>query len=188
MGWTHPSRKRSTTSDGPGDPLNLLQYFTSFARRSLDSYDFKAFVLDFFSNDKEASAFLGKLDWEWWFYTPGLPPKPEYDTSLVDACYVLAAKWEKRSQEEFQPKASDIADFTSSQVVVFLENVRGFEKPMDKEGVVLMNNAYGFAKSGNAEILTPFLQIGLKARNEELYGVTTRFLGEVGRMKFVRPL
>ena len=77
---------------------------------------------------------------------------------------------------------------TSSQIVVFLETVQGFEKPLGKEDVKIMDKAYGFSGSGNAEILSRFLEIGLKARVKEMYGVTARFLGEVGRMKFVRPL
>ena len=148
-------------------------------------------MLSFFSKDKDAYTFLENLDWDSWFYNPGFPPKPVYDTSLVDICYALASKWEQRAtngDENFQPEASDIADLTSSQIVVFLERVQEFKQPLGKDEVQLMNESYGFAKSGNAEVLSRFLAIGLKAKDAELYELTAKFLGEIGRMKFVRPL
>ena len=77
---------------------------------------------------------------------------------------------------------------TSSQVVVFLETVQGFEKPLGKEAVKLMNAQYGLGASGNAEVSSRFLAIAIKAREEGLYEVAVGFLGTVGRMKFVRPL
>lgn len=167
------------------------QYFSTFARRSLDSYEFKSCLLEYFSSDSAASTFLETLDWDTWYYAPGLPPKPDYDTSLVDTCYALASKWEKLANgadSTFKPRKEDIADMRSSQVVVFLERLQESEKPLGKDKVKLMDKSYGFGGSGNAEILSRFLEIALKAQVEELYEVATRFLGEVGRMKFVRPL
>lgn len=71
----------------------IPHYFTTWARKSLTSFDFKATLLDFYSEDAEASKALKSVDWETWFYAPGLPPKPDFDTSLVDECYALADKW-----------------------------------------------------------------------------------------------
>jgi hypothetical protein len=65
-------------------------------KKSLDSYDFKATLLDFFKSDNEASKKLESVDWDMWFYKPGLPPKPKFDTSMVDKCYDLAKNWESK--------------------------------------------------------------------------------------------
>ena len=72
----------------------IPHYFTTWLKKSLDSYDFKATLLDFFKSDKEASKALESVDWDAWFYKPGLPPKPKFDTSMVDNCYALAKSWE----------------------------------------------------------------------------------------------
>jgi leukotriene-A4 hydrolase len=72
----------------------IPHYFTTWMKKSLDSYDFKATLLDFFASDKDASKALEAVDWDSWFYKPGLPPKPYFDTSIVDKCYALADKWE----------------------------------------------------------------------------------------------
>lgn len=55
--------------------------------------------MDFFVEmaDKEGGEELRKkiesIDWETKFYGPGLPPKPEFDTSNVDVCYSLVDKF-----------------------------------------------------------------------------------------------
>lgn len=168
-----------------------FQYFTSFARKSLDSNEFKQNLIDFYSSDPIAASALESLDWDAWFYAPGFPPKPDFDTSLVDVCYELAAKWEFRSLDEssdFQPQASDIKGWTANQVVVFLERVQGFKRPLKDEDARSMGTEYEFTKSQNVEVLSRYYLIGLKARDEDVYGLTVELLGKVGRMKFVRPL
>lgn len=77
----------------------IPHYFTTWAKKSLDSYDFKATLLDFYARggkgaDTNVSKTLESVDWDTWFYAPGLPPKPKFDTSMVDKCYALADKWE----------------------------------------------------------------------------------------------
>lgn len=171
--------------------LPLSQYFATYARRSLDSFEFKSTLLSFFSDDREAYAFLKNLDWDKWFYDPGFPPKPDFDTSVADSCYALASQWENLNDNpgaEFRPSSSDIAGWESNQVVVFLEVVQEFKKPLGKKEVYIMDEQYGLLKSGNAELTSRFFAIGLKAKAEEVYGPTVELLGKVGRMKFVRPL
>ncbi|KAL2872253.1 bifunctional aminopeptidase/epoxide hydrolase [Aspergillus lucknowensis] len=164
----------------------IPHYFTKFKGKSLDSYEFKSTVLDFFAPDAEASKLLQELDWDSWFYKPGLPPKPDFDTSLVDVVYELAKKW--RSSESFQPQPSDIQDLTANQIVVFLEQVLLFEQPLTAERSKLMGDVYGFAKSENIEVSNLYLRVGLKAGDTSVLEPTTDLLGRIGRMKFVRPL
>ena len=165
-----------------------MKYFTTFARRSLDSYDFKANLLSFFASDDMAASALSKVDWDAWFYSPGFPPKPDFDTSLVDVCYHLASKWEKSIKEGFGPKKEDIQGWTANQVVVFLDRVQDFAHSLDKRESQAMGSAYGFAKSGNVEVVARYFQVGLKAKDDKVYSPTADLLGKVGRMKFVRPL
>ena len=84
----------------------IPHYFRVWARKSLDSYEFKATLLDFFGEggkgeNKEVARKLDGVDWDEKFYKPGLPPKPEFDTSMVDKCYALAAEWEKEVSISF---------------------------------------------------------------------------------------
>ncbi len=88
----------------------------------------------------------------------------------------------------FKPDPSDIIGWTANQLVVFMERVQDFETPLRKEDVRLMDKSYGFLKSRNVELVSRYLAIGLRARDEDVYRPATELLGQVGRMKFVRPL
>lgn len=128
------------------------------------------------------------MDWDTWFYSPGLPPKPDFDTSLVDVCYDLAFKWENDLEGSFEPRSDDIKGWTANQIVVFLNSVQAFKKPMSKANTQTMGSTYGFARSGNVEVVARFFQVALKAKDHSVYEPTAELLGNVGRMKFVRPL
>lgn len=171
--------------------LTQIQYFQTFARKSLDSIQFKDTLINYFSSDSSASSALHSLDWDKWFYAPGFPPKPDFDTSLADVCYALASKWESRSTEQgqgFQPQSSDVTSWTANQVVVFLERVQEFKTALKPQDVRLMAAEYRFTGSKNVEILSRYFAVGLKAKDEQVYEPTAELLGKVGRMKFVRPL
>lgn len=170
----------------------MMEYFTKYKQKSLDSYDFKFTLIEFFASDSAATKSLQDLDWDSWFYKPGFPPKPSFDTSLVDVCYKLAGQWEALSKGDgkagFEPQKSDIDGWTANQVVVFLERVQDFAHSLKKDDVELMGERYGFAKSQNVEVVSRYFVVGLKAKDRGVYGPTAQLLGRVGRMKFVRPL
>jgi leukotriene-A4 hydrolase len=84
----------------------IPHYFTTWQKKSLDSYEFKSTLLSFFASDATASKALAEVDWDTWFYKPGLPPKPKFDTSMVDKCYALAEKWEAASEVSSCPPST----------------------------------------------------------------------------------
>lgn len=169
-----------------------MQYFTTFKFKSLDSYDFKSTLLSFFESDGDASKKLSELDWDTWFYSPGYPPKPDFDTSMVDKCYALADKWATRIKGAptamFEPSKSDIEDWSANQSVVFLEKLQSLPDQFTPEDVELMGSTYGYSSSKNVELVSRFYSIGLKAKDDKVFEPTAELLGKVGRMKFVRPL
>lgn len=73
-------------------------YFRKWSTKSLDSYEFKDTFLEFFSTPEYAALKdkLASIDWEGRFYSRGLPPKPEFDNSLIDVCYKLADQWKDK--------------------------------------------------------------------------------------------
>lgn len=154
----------------------------------MDSDEFKSTLLSFFGPDAEASKNLREVDWDAWFYKPGLPPKPDFDTSLANVVYELANKWRGLPEFSFHPQPSDIQGLTANQIVVFLEQVLLFEQPLTADLSKIMGEVYGFAKSENIEVSNLYLQIGLKAGDKSVIEPTVDLLGKIGRMKFVRPL
>ena len=144
--------------------------------------------MDFFSSDAQASNLLRDLDWDKWFYSPGLPPKPDFDTSLVDLIYELARKWQSLPETSFIPAETDVKGLLSNQLVVFLKQILSSEKPLTPELSRLMGRVYGFLNSTNIEVLNVYLQVCLKAGDHSIIESTVELLGKIGRMKFVRPL
>jgi leukotriene-A4 hydrolase len=169
----------------------IPHYFQTFKFRSLDSYEFKSCLLDFFAQDSEASKKLNEFDWDHLFYAPGYPAKPDFDDTLVKSCYALADKWKlvaNGSAGDWSPKSTDIEGWVANQSVVFLERVQGFAEKLSKEKVLEMGSTYQYDKSQNIELVSRYFSIGLKARVQELYQPSADLLGRIGRMKFVRPL
>jgi leukotriene-A4 hydrolase len=124
-----------------------------------------------------------------WYYKTGFPPKPDFDTSLVDVCYNLADKWASLfDSTSFKPSKDDIKGWTANQAVVFLEKIQGFEKHLTPKHSRMMGDTYGFASSKNVELVSRYFVVGLQAKDESVYEPTSALLGQVGRMKFVRPL
>ncbi|RKF51371.1 Leukotriene A-4 hydrolase-like protein [Golovinomyces cichoracearum] len=160
-------------------------YFNRWSKKSLDSYEFKATLLDFFKSDPEALLKLSSVDWNTWFHKPGLPPKPQFDTSLVDKCYSLADQWKSK---QYSPSASDISGWSANQIVVFLERVQHFTVPLSISQSRAMGKVYSLEKSQNVELTSRYFTIGLIARDTSVYQATADLLGKTGRMKFVRPL
>lgn len=85
-------------------------YFTKWTNKSLDSYEFKATFLEFFDRPEYADLKdkIAQIDWEGRFYSPGMPPKPDFDTSLIDACYKLADQWKKKVRQSLEYSSDPI--------------------------------------------------------------------------------
>ncbi len=68
------------------------------------------------------------IDWDVWFYAPGLPPVTnEYDTSTAQAAYDLAVKWHTAdvmgvgAQPPEGASPDDIKGWGSEQVSTIME-------------------------------------------------------------------
>ncbi|KAF2877473.1 peptidase family M1-domain-containing protein [Massariosphaeria phaeospora] len=169
----------------------IPHYFETFKFKSVDSYDFKSCLVDFFASDAEANKKLTEFDWDKLFYAPGYPAKPDFDESMVKSCYELADKWQARVTEKdssFKPSPSDISSWVANQSVVFLERIQTFGSSFSASGIHLLGSTYAYTSTQNIEVLSRFLCLGLKAKATETYEPAAELLGKIGRMKFVRPL
>lgn len=134
-----------------------------------------------------------KVEWEKWFNDVGYPPvdvKSLFDKSLAVASAELATSWAEAP--ETGPKdasAKDIEGWSSAQTVHFLEALSASnENGLSKEKLTALGDAYGFSKTKNSEIRMRWLSLCLKSKDERAFDQVIAFLGEQGRMKFVRPL
>ena len=160
----------------------IPHYFSTFAQKSLDSFEFKETFINFFANDPSASAQISKIDWQTWFYAPGFPPKPDFDTSMVDISYKLASQWESRSKDpsKFNPTSQDIIHLSANQIVVFLETLQLLTPSITANDAHLMGQVYGFSTSRNMELTARYLQLALRAGDKAAEGSAVELLGKIG--------
>lgn len=170
------------------DPF-IPYYFNKFKYKSLDSYQFKETLYEFFTSKKDI---LDSIDWDTWFNKPGLPPKPKFDTTLVDEIYSLVNKWisaDSNDLSKFSHK--DIESWTTTQYQVFLDEISAqfdsvqVSKP---DFVNALNKAYRFEESQNMEVTFRYYSLTLQAEMKDKYEIISEWLGSVGRMKYVRPV
>lgn len=89
--------------------------------------------------------------------------------------------------QTFEPSADDVQTFTANQKLVFLGKLQK-SGPLSAERAQLLGRVYDFISSKNIEIKTAYFLVALEANDLTCYYSAAQLLGQVGRMKFVRPL
>ncbi|NXD32286.1 LKHA4 aminopeptidase, partial [Spelaeornis formosus] len=171
----------------------MKDYVRQFNGTSITTEQWRAHLFHFFGNQPDGQEYiraLGKVDWDEWLHGSGddLCVNMQYDDSLAKPCNELAERWnasrEKNAGEGFA--SSDVADFSSTQKVVFLEKVESYHA-LPADHVAALDKLYGIDKSDNAEIKLRFYQIALKS-GPEYAKQAAAWVVNKGRMKYCRPV
>lgn len=173
----------------------IKHYFGKYRYKSLDSYQFLDTVEEYFVPLGKSDVIEG-IDWNQWLFTPGLPPVPGFDTTLADACYNLANAWVEYVNGGSSVPTTDIGVFEPDQHSLFLETLAGKLKAVDRQkaesGIATFIKTYPYyVTNQNGEILSNWNELiithgNLSQTNEHVVRYA-KWLGTVGRMKFVRP-
>lgn len=180
-----------TLLGGPGALDSFLKsYVQKYKYRTINSVEWKEFFLEYF-NKEVSEGVLDEVEWDKWFYDPGMPPcTPKYDTSVTDASAELAEKWanaELSTEDLSQFSEDDLKDMSSKTVQHFLNQL--LEKSnLSVEKLQAMDQKYGLGKRENAEIKFRWLKLCLVCKDKAAFPVVTDFVTKQGRMKYVRPL
>ncbi|XP_033105595.1 leukotriene A-4 hydrolase-like [Anneissia japonica] len=166
----------------------LKHYIATFALKSIDTDQWKECFLDYFQKKVPSDAFDG-VDWDTWFFKPGMPPvKPDYDTTLADACTELCELWDQASEDDLGGfSKTDIEDFSALQIKEFLGQLLQ-KDPLPISHILAMDNAYQLSASHNSEIKFKWLELQIKSEHEPVIQPALDFVNIQGRMKFVRPI
>ncbi|KAI9002648.1 peptidase family M1-domain-containing protein [Gaertneriomyces semiglobifer] len=167
----------------------LKAHVKKFAHKSITTDDFMKLLFEFYQENfgEEKVQILKSVDWDAWLHQPGMPPvENEFDKSLAQACEELAVQWSQYGKGgEFDQ--SPFEGFNSGQRVMFLEKC--LAKPVFSHSALkAMDASYALSQTGNAEIQFRWQMLCLQADYDAIFAGVTKFLSEVGRMKFVRPL
>ncbi|GLI61916.1 hypothetical protein VaNZ11_004440 [Volvox africanus] len=174
------------------DPF-LAAYIAAHQHTTLTSAEFRKFFEDYFKEVPAAQT----VDWDTWFFSPGMPPVTNtYDTSLAQQAYDLAMKWHTcdvmgiGSDGPAGASPADVAGWSSEQMVAFLDKLRQFRalQPMHKTMTKRLAELYGIYDSNNSEIRYSFFKLAIPAEDDQALSAAASMLRSQGRMKFLRPL
>ncbi|MBN3288974.1 LKHA4 hydrolase, partial [Polypterus senegalus] len=165
----------------------VRSYIQMFAYKSVTSEEWKAYLYTYF---KDKVDILNKVDWNGWMHTPGMPPvKPQYDTTLADACIDLCQRWIKAKESDlcsFSP--ADMEKMSSHQKIEFLALLLQ-ENPIPLSHLKRMQEVYDLNAVKNSEIrFRQWLRVCIRAKWEDAVPLAFQMATEQGRMKFTRPL
>uniref|UniRef100_A0A672S4L6 Peptidase M1 leukotriene A4 hydrolase/aminopeptidase C-terminal domain-containing protein n=1 Tax=Sinocyclocheilus grahami TaxID=75366 RepID=A0A672S4L6_SINGR len=164
----------------------VKSYIQLFAYGSVTTEEWKNYLFTYF---KDKVDILNKVDWNGWMHTPGMPPvKPQYDTTMADACTALCQRWVKAKEEDLASfTEADVKKLNSPQLIEFMALLLQ-EEPFLLSHVKKMQEVYQLNSVKNAEVRFRWLRICVKAHWEEAVPLALKMATEQGRMKFTRPL
>ncbi|KAF0692479.1 Aste57867_16449 [Aphanomyces stellatus] len=162
-------------------------YVQQFKYKTVTSDEFKAFFLGHFQSTKATE--LATIDWHAWFYAPGMPKRPAFDTTISAASEALATRW---STGAGPFDAKDVDGWTSSQYVVMLERLLEIcverNHFLDAAALTHLGDVYKLTHTKNSEVRMRFQTLCVRAEHAAILPQVEAFLKEQGRMKYVRPL
>lgn len=162
--------------------------FDAFLRKYFDTFAFQSMTTDRFVSYLRENLIAGdraleeKLKLDAWIHGGGLPDNfPDVRSAEFDKVEAQVAAW-----KEGEPAGSlETASWTTQH---WLHFIRGLPESMTKEQMSDLDSAFKFTTSGNSEILNAWFQHAIANGYEAAYPALEKFLTEMGRRKFLRPL
>lgn len=164
----------------------LRAYINEFRFRSINSNQWKSFLYSFF-HDQVGT--LNSVDWDAWFYSPGMPPiNPQFDSTLTREVHQLSENWCATGEVDLgQFSPNDLANFSTPQKIEFLNELM-LQEPFSTNKISNMERIYNMFSVKNSEIRFRWLRLCLRAEWVDAIPHAFEFINSQGRMKFVRPI
>uniref|UniRef100_A0A8C7M9A4 Leukotriene A(4) hydrolase n=1 Tax=Oncorhynchus kisutch TaxID=8019 RepID=A0A8C7M9A4_ONCKI len=164
----------------------VKSYIQLFSYSSITTEEWKHYLFTYFKNKVDI---LNKVDWNAWMHTPGMPPvKPQYDSTMADACIALCKRWVKTKEGDLGNFSEwDVKTLSTHQLIEFLSLLLQ-QEPLPLSHVKRMQEVYQLNSFNNAEIRFRWLRLCVKSKWEDAVPMALKMATEQGRMKFTRPL
>ncbi len=154
----------------------VKKYIEHFAFTSLTTAQFEEFL------NAELPGVAEQMGAEEWIHQPDLPANaPVFASARLEMLEGLARTW----SDGARPEVADAAKWTPEDWQIFLQALPG---KLTTEDCAWLNDNFKLNEQGNSEILCNWLQIAINSSFEPAYDRAASFLGEVGRMKYLKPL
>ncbi len=158
----------------------LKEYFSKFAFKSMTTERFIEYInQELFSKNKD---WASTINIDKWVYQPGLPDNcPKIQSDKFEKVAEQLAEWESGKAA----KNLSTKDWSTHEWVYFL---RSLPNEMTMDQMEDLDNAFGFTKSGNSEILAVWFVKVIPNNYKEAKPAIKTFLVHVGRRKFLTPI
>jgi leukotriene A-4 hydrolase/aminopeptidase len=154
----------------------LRAYIERFRFQSITTEQWEAFV------EEQLPGVLARVDADRWLRSPGVPGnEPVFASTRKQAVDALAAAWGAGARATAQTTRG----WSPAEWLLYLQ---GLPKPIARADCEALDEAFGLTKQGNAEILVEWLGIGVASGYGPAIERACAFLGEMGRMKYLKPL
>ncbi len=152
--------------------------FDRFLRAYVSTFRFGVLTtdgfLDFLRHELPEAA--AKVDVTGWIDAPGLPQ---------DAPAARSRRLEEvRTQQDRIPEEAVASSWRPTELQLYLD---ALTRPADPALLDALESRFGLTRSGNMELRVSWLELCLES-GRDVFGPTEEVLGEVGRLKFVKPL
>jgi leukotriene A-4 hydrolase/aminopeptidase len=153
--------------------------FDTFLKRYLEAHRFQALTTEQFTAfvEQHLPGALAKVDAEAYLNKPGIPGSAPVPRS--ERLERLA------SHKARVPTKEEVKDWTPAEWQLYIHSLpHGTSRDVFQQ----LDERFHLTKSQNAEVLVSWLAASLRAGWAPALGRTEAFLGEVGRMKYLKPL
>jgi leukotriene-A4 hydrolase len=157
----------------------LKNYFTGHAFQSRTTEQFLADLLKAFEQDPEFEQKIRMKDWVYGTGIPSnIPPAVSPEFNNIDT---IIAAWQKtKAVERLSQRLT-----STNQLLYFIRSLPGNIPAAD---MATLDKEFRFTQSGNAEIQTAWYTRAIQNQYKPAYPYIEKFLMEVGRRKFLKPL
>jgi hypothetical protein len=158
----------------------MRKYFDAHAFKSMNTEELVTIISsDLLGND---SALINKVNINAWVYGPGLPVNcPTVKSERFEKVDAQLAKWKSGERAT----SLETNHFTTQEWLRFLN---GLPDKISAERMKDLDDAFGFTKSHNSEILCEWFQHCIHNNYAAAYPAMENYLINIGRRKLVKPL
>jgi leukotriene-A4 hydrolase len=158
----------------------LRGYFDRFAFQPMTAEAFVAYLnRELLADDEQAAARLRAREW---IFEPGLPDNvPPVRSARFERVDAQVAAFGAGTP----PTGLQTADWSTHEWLRFL---RALPDTLAPAQLSVLDQAFGFTRTGNSEVLFAWLRVAIRNRYEPAMPALERFLTMQGRRKFIAPL
>lgn len=154
----------------------VKKYIKHFSFTSITTAQFEAFL------EKELPGLAARVGAEEWIHRPGLPANaPVFASARLEKLQQLGKSW----SDGARPEVAEASRWTPEEWQIFLQ---AMPRSLPEADCAWLEENFQLNGQGNSEILCNWLAIAVGSGYEPAYARVEAFLGQVGRMKYLKPL